>query len=155
MRDIGPLSTRRVDWLKGSHFASVSITGLSGDGGIDGRGVDQLGLVSFPVCFQCKRYQGSDGPRGLLKEYELGVRKEMVEAVETDAGFFGEIYPLLGRQMSMRQPYLYGKPAPLTGVCPVCNARVKVKHGTLWRHRRKPSKPAACTGSGTIPNPAA
>jgi hypothetical protein len=122
--------------------------------GSTGRGVDQLGLVSFPVCFQCKRYQGSDGPRGLLKEYELGVRKEMVEAVETDAGFFGEIYPLLGRQMSMRQPYLYGKPAPLTGVCPVCNARVKVKHdGTLWRHRRKPSKPAACTGSGTIPKP--
>jgi len=40
---------------------SVSVTGQSGDGGIDGLGVYRLGLVSFPVFFQCKRYRGSVG----------------------------------------------------------------------------------------------
>jgi restriction system protein len=126
--------------LREADFASVNVTGRSGDGGIDGLGVYRLGLVSFPVFFQCKRYQGSvpssavrdfrgamagrgdkgllittgsftadarkeatrdgappidliDGDRlcGLLKEYELGVRTEMVESVKIDAGFFGEV----------------------------------------------------------------
>lgn len=41
---------------------------------------------------------------------------------------------------------------PLTGVCEMCTSRVKVRQdGTLWRHRRKPSKPAACAGSGQLP----
>jgi restriction system protein len=126
--------------LREADFASVNVTGRSGDGGIDGLGVYRLGLVSFPVFFQCKRYQGSvpssavrdfrgamagrgdkgllittgsftadarkeatrdgappidliDGDRlcGLLKEYELGVRTEMVESVKIDAGFFREM----------------------------------------------------------------
>ena len=34
----------------------------SGDGGIAGLGVYRLGLVSFPVFFQCKRYRGSVSP---------------------------------------------------------------------------------------------
>ncbi len=33
--------------------------GRSGDGGIDGLGVYQLSLLSFPVFFQCKRYRGT------------------------------------------------------------------------------------------------
>jgi restriction system protein len=37
------------------------VTGKTGDGGIDGRGIFRVGLVSFPVVFQCKRYQGSVG----------------------------------------------------------------------------------------------
>jgi restriction system protein len=38
----------------------VSITGRSGDGGIDGVGILQVNpLVSFKVLFQCKRYVGS------------------------------------------------------------------------------------------------
>ena len=40
----------------------MNVTGKSGDGGIDGLGVYRLGLVSFPVFFQCKRYRGSVGP---------------------------------------------------------------------------------------------
>ncbi|WP_300611557.1 restriction endonuclease [Trebonia sp.] len=47
--------------LREADFDSVSVTGRSGDGGIDGLGVYRLGLVSFPVFFQCKRYQGSVG----------------------------------------------------------------------------------------------
>jgi restriction system protein len=36
----------------------VEVTGRSGDGGIDGRGVVKLGgILSFHVIFQCKRYK--------------------------------------------------------------------------------------------------
>ncbi len=48
--------------LREADFDSVSVTGRSGDGGIDGLGVYRLGLVSFPVFFQCKRYRGSVSP---------------------------------------------------------------------------------------------
>ena len=48
--------------LREADFDSANVTGQSGDGGIDGLGVYRLGLVSFPVFFQCKRYQGSVGP---------------------------------------------------------------------------------------------
>jgi restriction system protein len=48
--------------LRDADFDSVNVTGRSGDGGIDGLGVYQLGLVSFPVFFQCKRYRGSVSP---------------------------------------------------------------------------------------------
>lgn len=48
--------------LREADFDSVNVTGGSGDGGIDGLGVYRLGLVSFPVFFQCKRYRGSVGP---------------------------------------------------------------------------------------------
>lgn len=39
--------------LREADFDSVKVTGKSGDGGIDGLGVCRLGLVSFPVFFQC------------------------------------------------------------------------------------------------------
>lgn len=45
--------------LREAGFISVSVTGRSGDEGIDGLGVYRLSLVSFPVFFQCKRYRGS------------------------------------------------------------------------------------------------
>lgn len=58
--------TRRL--LREADFDSVSVTGKSGDGGIDGLGVYRLGLVSFPVLFQCKRYQGSVGA-GAVRDF--------------------------------------------------------------------------------------
>jgi restriction system protein len=46
--------------LRESGFESVTITGRTGDGGIDGIGILQMTpFVSFKVLFQCKRYQGS------------------------------------------------------------------------------------------------
>jgi len=45
--------------LREAGFVSATVTGRSGDGGIDGVGVYRLSLVSFPVFFQCKRYKGS------------------------------------------------------------------------------------------------
>jgi len=45
--------------LREAGFTSVTVTGQTGDGGIDGLGVYRVSLVSFPVFFQCKRYRGS------------------------------------------------------------------------------------------------
>ncbi len=45
--------------LREAGFISVTVTGRSGDEGIDGLGVYRLSLLSFPVFFQCKRYRGS------------------------------------------------------------------------------------------------
>ncbi len=54
--------------LREADFDSVIVTGQSGDGGIDGLGVYRLGLVSFPVFFQCKRYRGSVGS-GAVRDF--------------------------------------------------------------------------------------
>jgi len=49
--------------LRESGFESVTVTGRSGDGGLDGIGVLQVNaFVSFKVLFQCKRYIGSVTP---------------------------------------------------------------------------------------------
>ena len=46
--------------LRESGFIQVEVTGQSGDGGVDGKGIMRLGgLLSFHVIFQCKRYRGS------------------------------------------------------------------------------------------------
>lgn len=46
--------------LREHGFLKVTVTGRSGDGGIDGHGILELNpFVSFTVLFQCKRYQGS------------------------------------------------------------------------------------------------
>ena len=48
--------------LRESGFIQVEITGKTGDGGIDGKGIARIhGLMSFHVIFQCKRYQGVVG----------------------------------------------------------------------------------------------
>ncbi|ERT06245.1 restriction endonuclease family protein [Lyngbya aestuarii BL J] len=47
--------------LRESGFVKVEVTGKKGDGGIDGIGVLKIGLLSFQVFFQCKRYSGSVG----------------------------------------------------------------------------------------------
>jgi len=46
--------------LRESGFEAVTITGRSGDGGLDGIGILQMNpFVSFKVLFQCKRYLGT------------------------------------------------------------------------------------------------
>lgn len=46
--------------LRESGFVQVDVTGRTGDGGIDGKGIMRLsGLLSFHVIFQCKKYKGS------------------------------------------------------------------------------------------------
>lgn len=46
--------------LRESGFVHVEITGRTGDGGIDGKGIVRIGgLLSFHMIFQCKRFKGS------------------------------------------------------------------------------------------------
>lgn len=48
--------------LRETGFVQVVVTGRTGDGGIDGRGIAKInGILSFHVVFQCKRYKGSVG----------------------------------------------------------------------------------------------
>ena len=47
--------------LRRSGFVQVEVTGRTGDGGIDGKGIFKLGILSFHVFFQCKRYKDSVG----------------------------------------------------------------------------------------------
>ncbi len=55
--------------LREAGFERVTVTGRSGDGGIDGIGVLELNLfVSFKVLFQCKRYKGSVGS-GAIRDF--------------------------------------------------------------------------------------
>lgn len=55
--------------LREAGFEQVSVTGRSGDGGIDGIGVLQLNaFVSFKVLFQCKCYTGGVGP-GMVRDF--------------------------------------------------------------------------------------
>lgn len=54
--------------LREAGFVNVTVTGKSGDGGIDGVGTYRLSLVSFPVYFQCKRYKGAVTP-GAVRDF--------------------------------------------------------------------------------------
>jgi restriction system protein len=55
--------------LREAGFEKVDVTGRSGDGGIDGRGILRINkFVSFQVCFQCKRYKGTVGS-GAIREF--------------------------------------------------------------------------------------
>ncbi len=48
--------------LRESGFIQVEVTGRSGDGGIDGKGIARIhGFMSFHVVFQCKRWKGIVG----------------------------------------------------------------------------------------------
>lgn len=72
--------TQRI--LRESGFLHVEVTGRSGDGGIDGKGIIRIGgLLSFHVIFQCKRYKGSV-PANQIRDF----RGAMVG--RTDKGLF-------------------------------------------------------------------
>jgi restriction system protein len=64
MKEMAPDSFERLcqRFLREAGFQQVVVTGRSGDGGIDGKGLLQINaLMSIHVLFQCKRYKGSVG----------------------------------------------------------------------------------------------
>ncbi len=64
IHDLSPDAFERLSKriLRESGFIQVEVTGRSGDGGIDGKGIMRIGgLLSFHVIFQCKKYKGSVG----------------------------------------------------------------------------------------------
>jgi len=69
--DMQPAAFERLvqRMLRESGFIQVEVTGRSGDGGIDGKGIMRLGgLMSFHVIFQCKRYRESVAA-GLVRDF--------------------------------------------------------------------------------------
>jgi len=61
-KEIAPDTFERLTQrlLRESGFVQVEVTGRTGDGGIDGKGIARIhGFMSFHVIFQCKKYQGS------------------------------------------------------------------------------------------------
>lgn len=47
-------------FLREKGFSQVEVTGRTGDGGIDGKGIAKInGILSFHIVFQCKKYQGA------------------------------------------------------------------------------------------------
>lgn len=62
LQNIDPSAFERLSQriLRESGFIQVEVTGKSGDGGIDGKGIVRLnGFLSFHVFFQCKRFKDS------------------------------------------------------------------------------------------------
>jgi restriction system protein len=61
-KEISPDAFERLTQrlLRESGFIQVEVTGRTGDGGIDGKGIARIhGFMSFHVIFQCKKYQGA------------------------------------------------------------------------------------------------
>lgn len=143
LQDIEPSAFERLCQriLRESGFVQVEVTGKSGDGGIDGKGIVRInGFLSFHVFFQCKRFKDSvassyirdfrgamqgradkglfittgkftreaikeasrDGAPPIdlidgdllcekLKEFNLGVKTELIEEVTITPEWFGKI----------------------------------------------------------------
>jgi len=59
-QDVSPDAFERLTMrlLRESGFVHAEVTGRSGDGGIDGKGIARIaGVLSFHVVFQCKRFR--------------------------------------------------------------------------------------------------
>ncbi len=107
--------------LRESNFSKVEVTGRSGDGGIDGAGVLNMGLISFQVLFQCKRYKDSVGA-GAIRDF----RGAMVG--RTDKGLFittGRFTPDAGREATRDG----APPIDLIDGQQLCNILKKLKLG--------------------------
>jgi restriction system protein len=62
LKNISPAAFERLcqRMLREAGFIQVEVTGKSGDGGIDGKGIVKIGgFLNFYVIFQCKRYSGN------------------------------------------------------------------------------------------------
>jgi restriction system protein len=70
LRAMEPLAFERLckRLLRESGFKRVAVTKASGDGGIDGMGLLEIGLLTFPTYFQCKRYSDSAGA-GAVRDF--------------------------------------------------------------------------------------
>ena len=74
--------------LRESGFSKVEVTGKSGDGGIDGKGIFKIaGLISFNVLFQCKRWQGSVGS-GEIRDFRGALQGRADKGLFVTTGSF-------------------------------------------------------------------
>ena len=73
--------------LREHGFTEVKVTGGPGDEGIDGMGVLRVGLVSFQVAFQCKRYEGAVGP-GHIRDFRGAMTGRADKGLVLTTGYF-------------------------------------------------------------------
>lgn len=74
--------------LRESGFVQVEVTGKSGDGGIDGKGIVRInGFLSFHVIFQCKRYKGSVGS-GEIRDFRGAMQGRADKGIFITTGKF-------------------------------------------------------------------
>lgn len=90
IKDLPPAGFERLcqRLLRENGFEQVTVTGKSGDGGIDGVGILQLNkFVSFTVLFQCKRYQGSVTP-GQVRDFRGAMEGRADKGIVITTGTF-------------------------------------------------------------------
>jgi restriction system protein len=74
--------------LRETGFAQVEVTGRTGDGGIDGKGVAKInGILSFHVVFQCKRYKGAVGA-GEIRDFRGAMQGRADKGLFITTGYF-------------------------------------------------------------------
>lgn len=73
--------------LRESGFTEVEVTGASGDGGVDGYGILRIGLLSFKVIFQCKRYRNSVGS-GEIRDFRGAMQGRADKGLFVTTGTF-------------------------------------------------------------------
>ena len=95
LRGLQPGAFERVcqRLLRESGFTEVVVTGRTGDGGIDGKGIIRIGgLISFPVLFQCKRYTGNVGAREIRDFRGAMAGRASKGLLMTTGGFTSDAY---------------------------------------------------------------
>jgi len=69
-------------------FKNVEVTGRTGDGGIDGKGILNIGsIITFRVVFQCKRYKGSVSA-GAVRDFRGAVQGKADKGLLITTGTF-------------------------------------------------------------------
>ncbi len=74
--------------LRETGFTQVEVTGRTGDGGIDGKGVARInGILSFRVVFQCKRYRGAVGSSA-IRDFRGAMQGRADKGLFITTGYF-------------------------------------------------------------------
>lgn len=74
--------------LRETGFVQVEVTGRTGDGGIDGRGIAKInGILSFRVVFQCKRRGGGVGA-GDIRDFRGAMQGRADKGLFVTTGYF-------------------------------------------------------------------
>lgn len=73
--------------LHATGIEDLVVTGGPGDGGIDGTGRLKVGLVSFQVAFQAKRWKGTVGP-GVVREMQGSMTSDVDHGIVITTGYF-------------------------------------------------------------------
>ena len=75
--------------LRESGFTQVEVTGKTGDGGIDGKGIFKIaGLISFNVLFQCKKWKKNSITAGEIRDFRGALQGRADKGLFVTTGSF-------------------------------------------------------------------